>query len=142
MPPAVNPSTGGTIERGTGLEIGPLEGEMPAWANPVTGEPIPAKPAGASGLESTSMERVTGNNVYKHQFKYADRVRMRGVQDPVSHNFPYSFDDAILSTTAIEKSGGYKIFQLQGAMNGKPGVYEIGLQPSGIIDHRFFRPFK
>ena len=26
------------------IELGPLEGEMPAWENPVTGEPIPAKP--------------------------------------------------------------------------------------------------
>ena len=45
----------------------------------------------------------TSTNVYKHSFKYADRVRMRGVQDPVSHNFPYSFDDAILATKPIPK---------------------------------------
>lgn len=25
----------------------------------------------------------TSTNIYKHSFKYADRVRMRGVQDPV-----------------------------------------------------------
>ena len=67
---------------------------------------------------------------------------MRGVQDPVSHNFPYSFDDVILSTQPILKSNGYKIFQQSGTMNGRKGVFEIGLTKDGIIDHRFFRPTK
>lgn len=67
---------------------------------------------------------------------------MRGGQDPVSHNFPYSFDDAILSTKPILKINGYKIFQQQGTMNGKNGVFEIGVTKDGIIDHRFFRPTK
>jgi len=85
---------------------------------------------------------IWGANVFKHSFKYADRVRMRAVQDPVSHNFPYSFDDAILSTKPILKNNGYKIFQQSGIMNGKNGVFEIGLTKNGIIDHRFFRPIK
>jgi RHS repeat-associated protein len=84
----------------------------------------------------------TSANVYKHSFKYADRVRMRGVQDPVSHNFPYSFDDAILASKPIPKNNGYQIFRLNGKMNGKNGVYEIGLTKDGIIDHRFFRSIK
>lgn len=67
---------------------------------------------------------------------------MRAVQDPVSHNFPYSFDDEILSTNPLLKVNGYKIFQQQGTMNGKNGVFEIGLTKDGIIDHRFFRPTK
>lgn len=84
----------------------------------------------------------TSTNAFKHSFKYADRVRMRAVQDPVSHNFPYSFDGAILSTSPILKNNGYKIFQLAGTMNGKNGVFEIGLTKGGIIDNRFFRPIK
>ena len=83
-----------------------------------------------------------GTNAFTHNYKYADRVRVRGVQDPVSHNFPYSFDDAILSTKPILKENGYKIFQQSGTMNGKNGVFEIGLTKDGIIDHRFFRPTK
>lgn len=79
---------------------------------------------------------------FKHNFKYADRVRMRAVQDPVSHNFPYSFDDAVLATKPLLKNNGYKIFQKAGTMNGKNGVFEIGLTKNGIIDHRFFRPIK
>lgn len=77
---------------------------------------------------------------FEHSFEYADRVRMRALEDPISHNFPYSFDDLILGTKGIEKSNGYQIFQLEGTMNGKVGVYEIGLTKTGIIDHRFFRP--
>jgi len=81
-------------------------------------------------------------NVFKHNYKYADRVRNRGVQDPLSHNFPYSFDDVILSKTPILKNNGYKIFQQKGIINGKKGVFEIGITKEGVIDHRFFRPIK
>lgn len=72
--------------------------------------------------------------------KYAPRVRMRGLEDPKSHNFPYSFDKEILSTPAIPKKNEYNIFQKEGTMNGKTGVFEIGKTKDGIIDHRFFRP--
>jgi hypothetical protein len=34
------------------------------------------------------------------------------------------------------------MYQLRGTMNGKNGVYEIGLTKDGVIDHRFFRPTK
>ncbi len=95
-----------------------------------------------AGIKYAVGATKTSTNVYKHSFKYAGRVRMRGVQDPVSHNFPYSFDDAILSTNPILKNNGYKIFQQSGTMNGKNGVFEIGLTKDGIIDHRFFKPIK
>ena len=99
--------------------------------------------AGMNGTSLGGQQTVkTSTNAFKHSFKYADRVRMRAVQDPVSHNFSYSFDDAILSTGPILKNNGYKIFQQAGAMNGKNGVFEIGLTKGGIIDHRFFRPTK
>jgi len=65
---------------------------------------------------------------------------MRALQDPVSHNFQYSFDNAILSTKPILKNNGNKMFQKAGTMNGKNGVFEIGLTKNGIIDHRFFKP--
>ena len=81
--------------------------------------------------------------------KYAPRVRARGVEDPVSHNFPYSFDRLILESKPILKNNGYKIYQMQGTMHGsvkdgvqqiKNGVFEIGVTKDGVIDHRFFRP--
>ena len=93
-------------------------------------------------LYSPENAAKTSTNAFKHSYKYDDRVRVRGVQDPVSHNFPYSFDDAILSTNPILKNNGYKIFQQSGTMNGKNGVFEIGLTKDGLIDHRFFRPIK
>ena len=81
-------------------------------------------------------------SVYRHGYKYAERVRARAIQDPTSHNFPYRFDDAILSIKPIIKGDGYKIYQMEGTMNGIKGIYEIGITKSGIIDHRFFRPLK
>ncbi len=74
--------------------------------------------------------------------QYDPRVRVRAVEDPVSHNFPHSLDDAILSTKPIPKKNGYNIFQKSGTMNGKEGVFEIGVTKDGIINHRFFRPNK
>jgi RHS repeat-associated protein len=74
------------------------------------------------------------------QYTYAPRVRARGVEDPVSHNFPYSFDKHILQTPAIPQKNGYNIYQLPGSMNGKNGVFEIGVNSKNVIDHRFFRP--
>lgn len=79
---------------------------------------------------------------YKHGLKYDPRVRARGVQDPKSHNFPYSFDDGILATKPTVKPSGYKIYQKPGTMNGKDGVFEMGVTKDGVIDHRFFRPNK
>ena len=86
--------------------------------------------------------------------KYDPRVRARGVEDPTSHNFPYSFDRSILKTKPILKNNGYKMYQLEGYMMGgvkrvgeetiqtwKRGVYEIGMTKEGIINHRFFRPY-
>ncbi|WP_279113308.1 hypothetical protein, partial [Butyricimonas virosa] len=81
-------------------------------------------------------------SVYRHGYKYAERVRARAIQDPTSHNFPYIFDDAILSIKPIIKRDGYKIYQMEGTMNGIKGIYEIGITKSGIIDYRFFRPLK
>ena len=92
------------------------------------------------------------------ELKYDPRVRARGVEDPVSHNFPYSFDNEVLKTKPIPQKNGYNIYQLEGSMTGKKvvsnpktgaqiqqykdGVFEIGVTKDGVINHRFFRPNK
>jgi hypothetical protein len=68
---------------------------------------------------------------YKHGLKYDPRVRARAVEDPSSHDFPYSFDDAILDTKPTIKENGYKIFRLRGTLTGKEGVFEIGVTKDG-----------
>jgi hypothetical protein len=88
---------------------------------------------------NTKTENIS-TKAYNHEYEYDERVRMRATQDPRSHNFPYSYDDAILSTTPNVFESGYRIYQLGGFMNGKPGFYEIGVTKNGIINHRFFRP--
>jgi hypothetical protein len=92
------------------------------------------------GVSVKTNFKPTYRSAYKHKYKYDSRVRARGVEDPTSHNFPYSFDDKILSIKPTVTSSGYKIFRLKGTMNDKNGVFEIGLKPNGVIDHRFFRP--
>ena len=95
------------------------------------------------------------DDAFAHGLKYDPRVRARGVQDPSSHNFPYSFDDGILAAKPIPQKNGYNIFQQPGSIAGKvitdpktgirtqtykDGVFEIGVTKDGVIDHRFFRP--
>ena len=92
----------------------------------------------ASGLGG--VQRAESVDAFSHGFKYSDRVRARGVQDPVSHNFPYTYDDSILGAIPISKPNGYNIYQMPGTMNGRNGVFEIGVTKNGVIDHRFFRP--
>ncbi|GHU75492.1 hypothetical protein FACS189413_19950 [Bacteroidia bacterium] len=79
------------------------------------------------------------NDFYWHDVVIKEIIIDRHNQDPSSHNFPYSYDDAVLSTTPNVFDSGYKIYQLDGFMNRKYDVYEIGVTKSGIINHRFFR---
>ncbi len=88
----------------------------------------------------TSRSSALTTNVEKEVFTYAPRVRARGVQDPKSHNFPYSFDKTILRSQPIVKESGYRIYQSPGFMNDKAGLFEIGVTPNNVINHRFFRP--
>jgi hypothetical protein len=96
----------------------------------------------AAGTRLIGCVGAEAKDAFRHGLKYADRVRMRALEDPVSHNFPYSFDDTILSSKPILKGNGYRLFQVPGVMNGKDGLFEIGVTADGVIDHRFFRPSK
>lgn len=126
------------------------------WSAGATAQAI-GRGAGAAPLRVESTPASTAReqpDVTHHGLRYDARVRARAVQDPKSHNFPYSFDDAILATDPVVKPSGYKVYQLRGSMTGKvvtdpttgirtqqykSGVYEIGVNKLGVIDHRFFR---
>ena len=100
----------------------------------------PAYDAGeALGFTFITGGFATGAGAGRSAFRYAPRVRMRGLQDPVSHNFPYSFDSFILNTQAIPQRNGYNIYRSSGFLNNKPGNFEIGVTRNNVIDHRFFR---
>jgi RHS repeat-associated protein len=79
-------------------------------------------------------------------FIYGNRVlaRAREARDS-DHNFPYSFDDEILTHgTRTEVSEAWTLYTRPGRINGQDGIYEIGARPSGladaeVINHRFFR---
>lgn len=96
----------------------------------------------ASSLFTNFFSKAVFQAAYKHNYKYDSRVRARALEDPSSHNFPYSFDDKILSVKPNITPSGYKMFRLNRTKNNKNGVFEIGLKPNGVIDHRFFRPLK
>jgi RHS repeat-associated protein len=101
-----------------------------------------SRSAAQAGRAAVSAARGAGvaDDAFTHGFRYADRVRTRSLQDPSSHNFPYTFDDGILAATPIPRANGYNIYQTPGSMGGKQGVFEIGVTKDGVVDHRFFRP--
>ena len=78
-------------------------------------------------------------HVYRHGYKYDPRIRARGVQDPKAHNFPYSFDDEILSTTPVRQPDGSMLYQMPGTLNDTDGFYQVGVNPeTQTIFHRTF----
>ncbi len=104
--------------------------------NLAAGAGIGGAAAKVSGLIRASK---TGEFIGPKLLEYAPRVRARALEDPVSHNFPFSFDNIILSNRPRVMQSGYKLFQQPGYLNGRSGVYEIGVNSDFIIDHRFFR---
>jgi len=74
--------------------------------------------------------------------QYHDRVRQRALEDPVGHNFPPSYDSEILATDPIPRPNNYTIFRKPGSLNGNDGVFEIGVNKDGVINHRVFRSNK
>ena len=76
---------------------------------------------------------------YSHSFKYNTRIRERALQDPVAHNFSYSFDDIILKSRPITQIDGSLLYRHEGHLNGKHGFFEIALNPHNeTIFHRVF----
>ena len=117
--------------------VGPGKHNMFSSSHSGGGEAPPPcnQPGGGGGSSAGPPQKPDKKN-------YAPRVRKRGVEDPRSHNFPYSFDDIILSVNPLLKANGYRIYQAPGHMNKMSGVFEMGVNRAGEIDHRFFRPGK
>jgi hypothetical protein len=71
---------------------------------------------------------------------YSPRIRARGVQDPLYHNFPYSYDAEILASTPVVQTDGSLLFRVPGFVNGKSIVYEIAMNPeTRLIFHRMVK---
>ncbi|EOM75829.1 RHS repeat protein [Rhodococcus rhodnii] len=80
------------------------------------------------------------SDAYSHGYDYHPRIRERGLEDPVGHNFPYSFDDVILQSHPIPQADGSLMYRADGFLDGKPGSYEIALNPDrNLIFHRTWR---
>jgi RHS repeat-associated protein len=83
---------------------------------------------------------VHNQNCFTHNFAYDKRIRKRGTEDPKGHNFPYSYDDEILRQPPVMRPDGSLQYRLPGFLNGRSGVFEIGLnRETGVIFHRTFR---
>jgi RHS repeat-associated protein len=72
---------------------------------------------------------------------YAPRVMAPRDLGPF-HNFPTLLDNEILTYGQVTvKSSTYVEYTMRGVVNGRTGIYEIGVNPAtNQIVHRFFRP--
>ena len=80
--------------------------------------------------------------IEKRPYIYDPKVWNKASTEATMHNFPYSFDQVILKSRPLIKSGGYQIYRLPGTVNEYSGFFEIGVRKPNVIDHRFFRPSK
>lgn len=76
----------------------------------------------------------------------AENPRTNNAENP-NHNFPESFNSEIFKGNKTIVSDKYHLYTKPGTLNGRSGVYEIGVKPSAsgkteVITHRFFNPSK
>ena len=76
----------------------------------------------------------------------AENPRTNNTANP-NHNFPESFNAEIFKGKKTIVSDNYHLYTKPGTLNGRPGIYEIGVRPSAsgrteVITHRFFNPSK
>ena len=96
-----------------------------------------------SGISKIGNVGRKTKNVYSHNHMYMERVQSRAEEEAVFHDFPYSFDDVILSNVKPRiKHDAYQLYRMKGSINGMEGFYEIGINKNGMINHRFFKPLK
>ncbi len=96
-------------------------------------------PTALSSLTYTPRVAGAADDAFTHGYSYHPRIRARGLQDPVGHNFPYSYDDVILRSTPVRQADGSLLYRTPGSINGKDGFFEIALNPdTGTIFHRTF----
>lgn len=70
---------------------------------------------------------------------YDPRIREGGLEDPVGHNFPYSFEGAILEAVPKVQADGSLLYEMPGTINNTGGVFQLGLNPQRqLIFHRAF----
>ena len=78
---------------------------------------------------------------------FSARVLERMAEGPL-HSFPQSIGDEVLARgQRTVKSSSYVEYTMPGVVNGRSGVYEVGVRPSAsgrteVITHWFFRPDK
>ena len=85
--------------------------------------------------------RTASERLNKGIIKYHPRIRVRGMQDPKAHNFPYSFDREIFKMKPTVQNDGSLLYKLEGTLNNNHGVFEIAVNPkTNVIFHRQFKP--
>jgi len=77
----------------------------------------------------------------KQSFTYLDDLFTK---TDIYHSFPQSFDRHIIKNGAWSQriKDGANWYQMEGLINGKKGIYQIGVNKNGVIFHRNFLPFK
>lgn len=89
----------------------------------------------AANQRTLSRALDSGDVVPKAVPDYSPRIRQRAVEDPVGHNFPFSFDEVILNTKPTDLGDGALGYALRGSYNNKDVIYNMIVE-DGVITHR------
>lgn len=127
---------------------------------PGTGQALKAARAVERGAEAAraaergtdvtkaAMNSVEPNRIYsaRELKRRAEEPRFNNTPNP-NHNFPESFNAEIFKGNKTIVKETYHLYTKPGSLNGRSGVFEIGVRPSPsgrteVITHRFFRPDK
>jgi len=94
------------------------------------------------------VDAVEPNRIYsaRELVRRSESPRINNAPNP-NHNFPESFNSDIFQGNKTIVSDSYHLYTKPGVLNGRSGMYEIGVKPSAsgrteVITHRFFRPNK
>ncbi|MGH9189654.1 MAG: hypothetical protein ACRD0Q_06435 [Acidimicrobiales bacterium] len=122
---------------GPGQDVLPGQGRETSQSGP--GAAIGSRVAPQTAARIGDDVIATADDAFTHGYSYHPRIRARGVQDPVGHNFPYSYDDVILRSTPVRQADGSLLYRTSGGINGKDGFFEIAVNSdTGTIFHRTF----
>lgn len=112
------------------------------------GENVDESRYDASGYTVAPKTTTQPNRIYsaRELQRRADSPRINNAPNP-NHNFPESFNAEIFKGNRTVVSDDYILYTKPGNLNGRSGVYEIGVRPSTsgrteVITHRFFNPDK
>ncbi len=90
----------------------------------------------SSAVLSKITKKIEATQSIERKVTYHPRIRSRAIQDPKGHNFPYTFDQIIMSSEPIVQEDMSLLFRHPGSINSAEGFFEIAINPeTNVVFH-------